>query len=121
VATGRDAPVRRAAALEAVGAKLLRLAGRAGQVSPKALVVALARQGIVSLLVEGGAETHAAFVQAGLCDRLLLYVAPRALGGARAPAWLGGEGVARLDRAPAFRFAAPPRRLGEDLLLELSP
>jgi diaminohydroxyphosphoribosylaminopyrimidine deaminase / 5-amino-6-(5-phosphoribosylamino)uracil reductase len=119
VVTTRDAPARRVLALEAVGAEVLRLTGRAGKVNLKVLLAELARRELVSVLVEGGAETHAAFLAAGLCDRLLLYVAPKAVGGGRAPAWLGGDGVARLARAHRFRFAAEPRRLGDDLLLEL--
>jgi diaminohydroxyphosphoribosylaminopyrimidine deaminase/5-amino-6-(5-phosphoribosylamino)uracil reductase len=80
---------------------------------------ALAARGILSVLVEGGADTHAGFLADGACDRLLLYLAPRALGGTRAPSWLGGEGVAKLERAYGFAFDGPPHRLGDDLLLSL--
>jgi diaminohydroxyphosphoribosylaminopyrimidine deaminase/5-amino-6-(5-phosphoribosylamino)uracil reductase len=121
IVTTRDAPARRALALEAVGAEVLRLTGRGGKVNLKLLLVELARREMVSVLVEGGAETHAAFLEAGLCDRLLLHVAPLAVGGARAPSWLGGAGIERLERAHRFRFDAPPRRVGDDLVLELSP
>ena len=119
VATTRDAPARRVLALESVGAEVLRLPASAGRIRPLALARALAARGILSVLVEGGGDTHAAFLADGLCDRLLLYLAPRAVGGARAPSWLGGEGVAKLDKAYGFRFDGPPRRLGDDLLLTL--
>jgi diaminohydroxyphosphoribosylaminopyrimidine deaminase/5-amino-6-(5-phosphoribosylamino)uracil reductase len=121
VATTRDAPARRALALERVGAQVLRLPGKDGKLRPEALLRALAKAGLLSVLVEGGAETHAAFLAAGMCDRLLLYVAPRAVGGQAAPGWLGGDGVAKLARAHAFRFAGPPHPLGDDLLLTLAP
>jgi diaminohydroxyphosphoribosylaminopyrimidine deaminase / 5-amino-6-(5-phosphoribosylamino)uracil reductase len=112
-----DAPERRARALAAAGAEVVRLPGR-GTVSPRAVLRELARRRILSVLVEGGAETHAAFLRAGLCDRLLLYVAPKVIGGRRAQAWIGGAELARLTDAAALRFDGPPRRLGEDLLLE---
>lgn len=119
IVTTLDAPARRVLALEAVGAEVLRLAGRQGKVSLKVLAAELARREVLSMLVEGGAETHASFLAAGLCDRLILYVAPKAVGGAKAPSWLGGEGVARLTRAHGFQFAGEPRRVGDDLVLEL--
>ena len=40
----------------------------------------LADQGINRLLVEGGAEIHASFLRAKLCDELLIYRAPTLLG-----------------------------------------
>lgn len=55
--------------------------------------------GIVSLLLEGGAELHAAAWTAGLVDRVHLYVAPRVLGDAGIPL-MNGEtfSVSGLDR-----------------------
>jgi diaminohydroxyphosphoribosylaminopyrimidine deaminase/5-amino-6-(5-phosphoribosylamino)uracil reductase len=48
---------------------------------------ALAGEGVQTLLLEGGPTLATSFVEAGLVDRLLLFVAPR-LGGA-GPRWLG--------------------------------
>jgi diaminohydroxyphosphoribosylaminopyrimidine deaminase/5-amino-6-(5-phosphoribosylamino)uracil reductase len=115
VATSRRAPAARVRAIEATGAEVLRFPG--ARIAPRALLEALAQRGILSVLVEGGADTHASFLGARLCDRLLLFVAPVAFGGG-APAWLGGAGVARIADAPRFRLDAPPRRLGDDLLVE---
>jgi diaminohydroxyphosphoribosylaminopyrimidine deaminase / 5-amino-6-(5-phosphoribosylamino)uracil reductase len=117
IATTRDAPARRARALEAAGAELWRLPGARGRVDLAALARALAERDLLALLVEGGGETHASFLAAGMCDRLLLYVAAKAVGGAGAPSWLGGAGVARLADAHRFRFDGAPRRLGDDLLI----
>jgi riboflavin biosynthesis pyrimidine reductase len=60
-------------------------------------------------------------VSAGLADDLRLYMAPMAFGGQGAPAWLGGDGVARIARAPRFRFHGEPERLGDDLAVTLRP
>jgi diaminohydroxyphosphoribosylaminopyrimidine deaminase/5-amino-6-(5-phosphoribosylamino)uracil reductase len=118
VATTRDAPEHKVRALEAAGAVVLRLPGRGGQVNLRKLLAELGRRGVLSVLVEGGGETHAAFLAAGLCDRLILHVAPLAIGGHGAPSWLGGEGVARLAAAPRFCLVGPPRMQGCDLVLE---
>jgi diaminohydroxyphosphoribosylaminopyrimidine deaminase/5-amino-6-(5-phosphoribosylamino)uracil reductase len=118
IATTRGAPAARARALEAAGAVVLRLPGQGGRVDLEALCAELGRRGVLSVLVEGGGETHAAFLEADLCDRLILHVAPLAIGGKRAPSWLGGEGVARLGAAPRFHPVGRPRLVGPDLLLE---
>ncbi len=118
IATTRDAPAAKARALEDAGAVLLRLPGRGGRVNMRALLAELGRRGVLSVLTEGGAETHASFLEAGFCDRLLVAMAPMAIGGKTAPSWLGGAGVAKLARAPRFTPVAAPRRLGDDFLFE---
>jgi diaminohydroxyphosphoribosylaminopyrimidine deaminase/5-amino-6-(5-phosphoribosylamino)uracil reductase len=115
VAASVHASAARARALTAAGAEVLRLPGRAGKVDLQALLAELARRDLLSVLVEGGGDTHAAFVEAGLCDRLILHVAPIAIGGP-APTWLGGQGVARLADALRLTLVAT-RRLGDDIEL----
>lgn len=78
---------------------------------------ALAARQVVALFVEGGASVHGAFVDAGFCDRWLVYVAPRVFGGRDALPLAAGLGAGNvtdgIELAP-FRVA----RLGSDLLLE---
>jgi diaminohydroxyphosphoribosylaminopyrimidine deaminase/5-amino-6-(5-phosphoribosylamino)uracil reductase len=88
---------------------------RSGQVSIPLLLTKLARHGIASLLVEGGAATLWEFFEARRVDRVAVFLAPRILAGSNAPGGVGGEG---------FPLAATPRleettieRLGEDLLV----
>lgn len=69
--------------------------------------------GIEYLLVEGGARTAAAFLRAGLVDRLLLYRAPVLLGG-DARAALGDIGLADLAAAHGQWTLRESRMLGED-------
>jgi diaminohydroxyphosphoribosylaminopyrimidine deaminase/5-amino-6-(5-phosphoribosylamino)uracil reductase len=98
------------------GAEIWRAAGQ--RVDLAWLTAELGRVGLHSLLVEGGGETHAGFLAAGLCDRLILYVAPLALGGPRG--WLGGEGFASLAQAPRFVLDEDPIRVGDDVRLSFS-
>ncbi len=66
------------------------------------------------LLVEGGAAAAAAFLKAGLVDRLLLYRAPILIGGGR-PA-LGDIGLAGLAEAHGQWQRVDARLLGKDQL-----
>ena len=65
-----------------------------------------------------------ALVDAGLVDELLVYLAPKVLGGGLrrgGPSWLGGQGVNRLADAFELDFDPTPQRLGDDLLLRARP
>ena len=65
------------------------------------------------LMVEGGAQTARAFLAPGLVDRMLLYRAPRAVGGP-GPA-LPELGEAALSADPAWKLT-DRRALGNDML-----
>lgn len=71
-------------------------------------------EGVDHLLVEGGAETAAAFLREGLVDRLLLYRAPILIGSGK-PA-LGDIGLADLAAAHGRWRLADTRMLGSDRL-----
>lgn len=70
--------------------------------------------GVLHLLVEGGAGAAAAFLRAGLVDRLAIYRAPILIGAGR-PA-LGDIGLTRLADAHHRWRHADHRRLGNDTL-----
>lgn len=74
-----------------------------GRFELTSLLQALAEMGVRSVLVEGGAVTLDSFIQAGLADRLELFIAPIVLGAG--PSWLEGHGVASLSAAPRFKIA----------------
>jgi diaminohydroxyphosphoribosylaminopyrimidine deaminase/5-amino-6-(5-phosphoribosylamino)uracil reductase len=76
----------------------------------------LADEGVQSLLLEGGPTLAAAFLDAGLIDKLLLFVAPKLAGGADAPSLFAGRAVQRIaDAVRAVALSAEPS--GEDVLL----
>ncbi len=70
--------------------------------------------GVNDLLVEGGAQTAAAFLAADLVDRLLLYRAPILIGAGRAA--LGDIGLATLEAAHGRWRRHDARQLGIDRL-----
>jgi len=80
----------------------------------------LGERGIVSLLMEGGATLAGSFVEGGLVDRYVLYVAPKLLGGGSAPGVLEGWSAATIGEARPLVLRSA-RRIGEDLRLEARP
>jgi len=98
-------------------AEVFRLPAAAdGRVALPALLDELGQRGMLSLLVEGGAEVHASFFAEGLVDKVYAYVAPRLIGGKDAPGPLGGAGVEHLAGSTQLHeldFA----RLGDDLVI----
>ena len=67
------------------GVSYLPLSGE--RIEPKQLLHRLYEEGILSLLIEGGAATLSSFLSLGLYDRLLVEVASKTLGeGVPAPA-----------------------------------
>jgi diaminohydroxyphosphoribosylaminopyrimidine deaminase/5-amino-6-(5-phosphoribosylamino)uracil reductase len=116
IAVGGEAPAGRVRALEEAGAAVLRCAGAGGRVSVADLLAGLAAREVRGVLVEGGAEVAAAFLDADLVDRVALFFAPLLLGGATAPTVVGGPGR-DLKRAVALD-GLEVTRLGADLLVE---
>jgi len=96
-------------------AETLVLAGTAdGRVGLARLLDELGRRGILSLLVEGGAEVHASFFAEGLVDKVQACIAPLVIGGRDAPGPVGGQGVASLAAAVRLRDV-DATRIGDDL------
>jgi diaminohydroxyphosphoribosylaminopyrimidine deaminase/5-amino-6-(5-phosphoribosylamino)uracil reductase len=111
----KAAPARRLAALRRQ-ARLLHAPARSDGVDLRWLLRQLGEEEITSLLVEGGGETNAAFLSAGLARRAVFFYAPLVLGGRGAPKAVAGEGVASLRAAPVLEKVRW-RRIGADLLL----
>ena len=76
----------------------------------------LAREEVQSLLLEGGPTLAGAFLRAGLIDKLLLFVAPKLVGGGDAPPLFAGPGARSLAEAiPVGELEV--EQVGGDLLL----
>jgi diaminohydroxyphosphoribosylaminopyrimidine deaminase/5-amino-6-(5-phosphoribosylamino)uracil reductase len=76
----------------------------------------LADEGVQALLLEGGPTLAGAFLRTGLIDKLMLFVAPKLLGGDNAPSLFAGPAVERLaDAIPATHLAW--EQVDDDLLL----
>jgi len=105
-------------ALEARGHRVWTLPSDvAGRVALPELLRRLAAEAqVLSLLVEGGSALLGSLFAAGLVDRLLAFVAPKIIGGSRAPGPVGDPGrdlMAQALTLPGLRW----QRLGPDLVV----
>jgi diaminohydroxyphosphoribosylaminopyrimidine deaminase/5-amino-6-(5-phosphoribosylamino)uracil reductase len=99
---GPTAAVAERQRCEAAGARLIEIDAESDAAFVKRAVAALRGIGIASLMVEGGGTLLGAFADARCIDRVLAFVAPRLIGGERAPTAVGGAGVARVHEALTF-------------------
>jgi diaminohydroxyphosphoribosylaminopyrimidine deaminase/5-amino-6-(5-phosphoribosylamino)uracil reductase len=87
-----------ARALRERGVEVADVRAQDERVDVAAMLEDLGRRGVTSLLVEGGAEVHAAMLEAGVVDEIRLFLAPKVVG-AEGVSWLGALGVARMAEA----------------------
>jgi diaminohydroxyphosphoribosylaminopyrimidine deaminase/5-amino-6-(5-phosphoribosylamino)uracil reductase len=116
VAATADAPAERVSALRARGVEVLLLPAAEERVSLEALLDELGRRGMTNLLVEGGPMVFAGFFVRRLVDAVVVYLAPKLIGGEGAPGALGGEGAATMAEAVGLDLRGW-ERVGEDLEL----
>jgi diaminohydroxyphosphoribosylaminopyrimidine deaminase/5-amino-6-(5-phosphoribosylamino)uracil reductase len=83
------------------------------------LLDGLGRQGVLQLLVEGGAHLAHSFHAAGLVDRYVIYVAPAFLGGDDGLALLAGPGAPTMADIQRGRLV-DVRRVGDDVRIEVA-
>jgi diaminohydroxyphosphoribosylaminopyrimidine deaminase/5-amino-6-(5-phosphoribosylamino)uracil reductase len=116
IAAGPRADAARLRALRTAGATVLECPERDGRVDLDALLAWLAGREVLSVLLEGGGELNAAFLERGLVDRVVVLVAPVLVGGRSAVTPVKGEGRALKE---ALRLVAVvTRRVGEDIVIE---
>jgi riboflavin-specific deaminase-like protein len=109
----RDADGTRRISLRAEGAsappagvEAVTLAAPGGRLDPLAIVAALRAEGLSRLLIEGGARTLSAFLDADALDRLHLLVAPTLIGAGRSGLELAPEPSLARARRPTTRVIA---------------
>jgi diaminohydroxyphosphoribosylaminopyrimidine deaminase/5-amino-6-(5-phosphoribosylamino)uracil reductase len=80
------------------------------------MLAELGRRRMTNVLIEGGAITLGAVLDAGAADEFHVFVAPKIIGGSAAPAPVGGTGIERLaDALGMAEFTAMPS--GDDVYL----
>ncbi len=100
---------------QAAGAEVVRVPAGESGVDVRTVVELLGKRGLRHVLVEGGPTIASSFVERGLVDRLVLYLAPKLIGG-DAPG-LFNDGVKTLADAWRLRIEAV-RRIGEDIRID---
>ncbi len=115
VATGKNASPVKIRSLEALGVQVLRLPLKGKRVSWGALLKALARQGIVSAMIEGGGAVAASALKEKVVDKILFFYAPKILGGDGRP-MIEALGFHRVKQAIAVKDLGFTRS-GKDLVV----
>jgi diaminohydroxyphosphoribosylaminopyrimidine deaminase / 5-amino-6-(5-phosphoribosylamino)uracil reductase len=111
--TSEQAPEERVDALRQAGAEVALL----DEVTPQKLLQHLGERGINDLLIEGGGTVIGTFFDAGLVDRVVIYIAPVIVGGADAASPVAGDGVATMPEAWQL-VDRRVRQLGDDICIE---
>jgi diaminohydroxyphosphoribosylaminopyrimidine deaminase/5-amino-6-(5-phosphoribosylamino)uracil reductase len=78
-----------------------------------AILEELGHRSIQSVLVEGGASIAGKFLDAGLVDKVSLFLAPLIIGGREAPNAVGGEGAEALAEALELQNMEVTQRGGD--------
>jgi diaminohydroxyphosphoribosylaminopyrimidine deaminase / 5-amino-6-(5-phosphoribosylamino)uracil reductase len=76
----------------------------------------LGKRNISRLLIEGGGETAWPFLKENLVDEVLIFIAPKIIGGRTAPTAVGGEGIPSMLNALKLKFTAVGT-MGPDILI----
>jgi riboflavin-specific deaminase-like protein len=110
---GREASPARMRSLEKSGVRVVKTRGL--RPKPEEIVEAFGSAGVKRLLVEGGGEFNASFLEAGLVEKIHLTLVPLAIGGKDSPTWFEGKGFP-LGKFPKFRLETCHRE-GDELYL----
>ncbi|WEG12102.1 bifunctional diaminohydroxyphosphoribosylaminopyrimidine deaminase/5-amino-6-(5-phosphoribosylamino)uracil reductase RibD [Pullulanibacillus sp. KACC 23026] len=85
------------------------------------LLQLLGEEHITSLLVEGGGEVNGSFIREGLVDQLILYLAPKVIGGgSESPSPIGGAGFLKMADVMELEFKSF-ERIGPDIKIVAIP
>ncbi|WP_088552971.1 bifunctional diaminohydroxyphosphoribosylaminopyrimidine deaminase/5-amino-6-(5-phosphoribosylamino)uracil reductase RibD [Calderihabitans maritimus] len=99
VATTNLADPERKKVLEDKGVEVLTVNHKDSRVDLNHLMMLLGQRGIISVLLEGGAQLNASAIEAGIVDKILMFIAPKIIGGSLAPGPVGGRGIEKMQEA----------------------
>jgi diaminohydroxyphosphoribosylaminopyrimidine deaminase/5-amino-6-(5-phosphoribosylamino)uracil reductase len=117
IAVTDKAPALRVETLKRAGAEIFRIPDREGHSDLKVLMATLGARGVTSVLMEGGGGIMAGGFEAEIVDKVVIYVAPKIIGGERAPGPVGGAGIQTLAEARQLRDMRC-RQIGPDVRIE---
>ena len=99
------------------GVLVMPLPGEGNRIDLVRLLKELAELEVAHLLVEGGGDTAAGFLEKRLVDRVFFFLAPKIIGGRDAISPVEGDGVSRVRDAIGLKNITFEKK-GEDLLIK---
>ena len=117
IAVSMEAPLDNVANLEALGLEILKLPEQGGRLDLGHLLRNLGQRCLTSIMVEAGGTLNSSFLFNNLVDKVVLFVAPKIIGGSGAPGPYGGYGIDSLSDAVELEDLVV-RKLGSDLMVE---
>ena len=117
LAVTRKAPLAKMAVIRRMGAQVIVCPEKHEQVDLHYLMLALGAMDIDSVLMEGGGTLAFSALQDNIIDKVLFFIAPKFLGGKKAPTLLEGDGFRRMAEAVPLK-SMEIKKLGEDLIIE---
>lgn len=117
VATTELASQERRREWREAGAEVVEYGSEGGRVPVGELMTDLGKRAVQGVLLEGGPTLAWSLLEENAVDRVVVYLAPKLLGGDEAPGILGGRGFAPVGQALQLRIHAFDV-IGEDLRVE---
>ena len=116
--TGNDINLDKAAQLQSDSVEVMSLP--TASIAIQDVLHDLGKRKIMSVLVEGGSGIHASFAEAKAFQQIILYMAPKIIGGSRATPFIGGKGIDMMAEAAELYFTNI-ERLGPDIKITAKP
>ena len=86
------------------------------RINTKKLLIALRKQGIKKILIEGGGETNWSFVKENLVDEVIITVTPYLVGGISATTLVDGDGFSTVAKSTKLKLKSV-RRMNNEIIL----
>ena len=99
------------------GCEIIHVSEKNGHINLQELMIKLGQLNIDSIMLEGGGTLNWAALEAGIVKRVQAYIAPKIIGGDKAPAPVRGGGFELMNNA--IKLSNPLiRKLGDDYMIE---
>ncbi|MEQ2528077.1 bifunctional diaminohydroxyphosphoribosylaminopyrimidine deaminase/5-amino-6-(5-phosphoribosylamino)uracil reductase RibD [Bacillaceae bacterium CLA-AA-H227] len=116
--TGNEIDLERKKELETLGVTVL--TQDSPRIKVKEVLRTLGKLKIMSVLVEGGSEVHASFIEENAFQQIIAYIAPKIIGGKDAIPFVGGIGPELVKLGPQLHFTTVVH-VGPDLKIIAKP
>jgi diaminohydroxyphosphoribosylaminopyrimidine deaminase/5-amino-6-(5-phosphoribosylamino)uracil reductase len=117
IIVSEKAPKGRMEKIKAKKAQILELKIKNGIFPMDRMMKELGKRQLTSILIEGGGNTNAYALSAGIVDKVNFFISPKFIGGEGSPTPVEGEGVDSLAKAIKLKDVSAVK-IGEDFLLE---